>query len=174
MKEQFWSAASHPGFQLQIFLPHLHTQACKKQPSSAGSMWARSLLRCQQVNEQQCLPNGSVVQHAGLLKQHLIRGWVAVPWEINCFVLHFFLFNIPRCFRIFCDCKGATYSYYRKVREMVGGAGNTLRAPPPRHRPTACLPGSVFSVLSWPWETDSIPHGSAARMQVDTVNRWHE
>jgi len=35
-------------------------------------MWVHALPGCQQANEQQCLPNGFVVQHTGLLKWHLI------------------------------------------------------------------------------------------------------
>lgn len=120
-------------------------------------MWARSLLRCQQANEQQCLPNGSVVQHAGLLKQHLIRGCESLFHER--LIVLFCIFNIPRCIRIHIHITGGSEGWW---------AEPVTCSLFPRYGPTLCLPGSVhvwtmFNVLSWPWETDYILHGSAAR-----------
>lgn len=76
-------------------------------------------------------------------------------------VLHFF-FNIPRCIRTFCDCEGATYSYYRKVREMASRAGNTLRAPP--HTDLRFVFLSLCSGIVLDLETD----------YIDTVNHRHD
>lgn len=137
-----------------------HTYALrpvKNSPAQQGPCGLVRCFRCQQANEQRCLPNGSVVQHAGLLKQHLIRGCESLFRERLIVLFCIFSFLIFHVASGLCVIVKVLHIHITGRSERRWAEPGTCSASPQIQTSTlsswVCVQSSVLTLGNWLYPT---------------------